>query len=109
MALPWLLLAIAIVIELCATAGVKLSDGFTRPLVTVGVLAGYGLSFFLMSRAVKAGLEISIGYAVWSGVGTAAVALIGAAWLDEPLTWPKAAGIGLVVAGVVLLMLSDRS
>lgn len=96
--MAWGLLSAAILVELCATAGVKYSDGFTRPLVAVGVLAGYGLSFFLMSRAVSAGMQISVGYAVWSGIGTAAIALIGAAILDEPLTpregcWNRARGV----------------
>jgi small multidrug resistance pump len=105
----WALLAGAIAIELCATVGVKHSDGFTRPAIVAGVLLGYGISFFLMSRAVRAGLEISIGYAVWSGVGTAALVVVGAAWLDEPLTLIKVVGIGLVVLGVVVLTLADQT
>ncbi len=101
--MPWVFLWLAIVVELGATVGLKFSDGFTRPLIVVGVLLGYSLSFFLMSRSVREGMQISVGYAIWSGVGTAALAFIGAAWLDEPLTLLKAAGIGLVVAGVVVL------
>ncbi len=104
--MAWTLLGIAIVIELCATVGLKQSDGFTRPLLTAAVLAGYGLSFFVMSRAVRAGLQVSVGYAVWSGVGTAALALVGAAFLGEPLTVVKALGIGLVAGGVVVLALA---
>lgn len=105
--MAWVLLALAIAVELCATTGLKLSDGFTRPWITAAVLAGYGLSFFLMARAVRAGMQVSIGYAVWSGIGTAALALVGAAFLDEPLGTAKALGIGLVVGGVVLLALAE--
>jgi len=97
------------VVELCATAGLKYSEGFTRPLVTVGVLLGYAVSFLLLSRAVHAGMQVSLGYAVWSGVGTAAIALVAAAFLDEPLTWTKAAGIGLVAVGVVVLALGQTA
>lgn len=107
--MAWILLGLAIAVELCATAGLKLSDGFTRPGITAGVLAGYGLSFLLLSRAVEAGMQVSIGYAVWSGIGTAALALVGAAFLEEPLSLGKALGIGLVAGGVVLLALADRA
>ena len=104
--MAWAFLAAAIAVELCATVGLKYSDGFTRPLIVMGVLAGYGLSFFLMSRAVREGMEITTGYAIWSGVGTAALVAIGASVLGEPLTIAKALGIGLVVAGVVVLSLA---
>ena len=60
-----------------------------------------------MSRAVRAGMRISVGHAIWSGIGTSAIALIGAAVLDEPLTLAKAAGIGLVVCGVLVLSLGQ--
>jgi small multidrug resistance pump len=101
----WYFLSAAIVIELFASAGVKYTDGFTRPGLVVAVLAGYGVSFFLMSRAVREGLQVSVGYAIWSGVGTAALAVVGAIFLDEPLTWAKTVGIALVVAGVLFLTL----
>jgi small multidrug resistance pump len=107
--MAWVFLSAAIVVELCATIGLKYSEGFTRPLVVVGVLGGYGLSFLLMSRAVRAGMEITTGYAIWSGIGTAALVVIGASFLGEPLTLAKTAGIGLVVVGVIVLSLAGTN
>ncbi|MGA5703593.1 DMT family transporter [Peterkaempfera bronchialis] len=100
--MPYLLLALAIAAEVCATTCLKLTDGFSRLLPTVAVAAGYVLSFVLLGRALK-DIPVSVAYAVWSGVGTAAVAAIGAAAFGEPLGRPQWLGIALVVLGVVVL------
>lgn len=94
----------AIASEVAATSGLKATEGFSRLWPTVAVLCGYGLSFLLLSRTVEH-IPVGVSYAVWSGLGTAAIAGIGALFLHEPLTVPKVAGIGLVIAGVVLLNL----
>ncbi|AXI79963.1 DMT family transporter [Peterkaempfera bronchialis] len=100
--MPYLLLALAIAAEVCANTCLKLTDGFSRLLPTVAVAAGYVLSFVLLGRALK-DIPVSVAYAVWSGVGTAAVAAIGAAAFGEPLGRPQWLGIALVVLGVVVL------
>ena len=71
---------------------------------TLGVVAGYMLSFVLLGQALKM-LPVSLGYAIWSGAGTAAVAAIGFTMLGEPVNWLKESGIALVIAGVVALNL----
>jgi small multidrug resistance pump len=65
-------------------------------------VAGYGLSFWLMALTLRY-LQLGVVYAIWSGVGTAIVAAVGILFLDEPARWNILAGIGLVIAGVVLL------
>jgi small multidrug resistance pump len=104
--MAWLFLAGAIATEVMATAALKLSDGLTRlaPSIVVGV--GYVASFVLLAWALKLQLQVSIAYAVWSGTGTAAIALIGMLWLGEPLTAVKTLGIGLIIAGTVVLNLA---
>jgi small multidrug resistance pump len=102
----WLLLAGAILTEVVATSALKLSDGLSRVLPTVVVAVGYILSFVLLAQALKLHLQVSIAYAVWSGAGTAAIAVIGMLWLDEPLNLAKVAGIALVILGVVVLNLA---
>ncbi len=107
--MAWLLLAGAIVAEVAATTALKLSAGLTRWLPVVVVVLGYLLSFVFLAWALRLRLQVSVAYAVWSGAGTAAIALIGALWLREPLTPLKVAGIALVVAGVVVLNLAARA
>lgn len=100
--MPYLLLALAIVSEVGATSCLKLTDGYTRLLPTIAVAIGYLVSFVLLGRALK-DIPVSLAYAVWSGVGTAAVAAIGAAAFGEPLGWLQWLGIALVIVGVVVL------
>lgn len=100
--MPYLLLALAILAEVCATSCLKLTDGYTRLWPTLAVAAGYVLSFVLLGRALTR-IPVSIAYAIWSGVGTAAVAAIGAVAFGEPLGRLQWAGIALVIAGVVVL------
>ena len=103
--MAWILLAFAIATEVLATTALKLSNGLTN-WWTAAVIAGYGASFTLLAQALKLHLEVGTAYAVWSGVGTAAIALIGAAFLGESLTLAKVAGIVLIIGGVVVLNLA---
>lgn len=100
--MPYVLLALAIASEVCATSCLKLTDGYTRLWPTVAVAAGYVLSFVLLGRALDR-IPVSVAYAVWSGVGTAAVAAIGAVAFGESLGRPQWVGIALVIVGVVVL------
>jgi small multidrug resistance pump len=105
----WLLLAAAIITEVLATTALTYSDGLTRHTLTLVTAVLYVLSYISLARALKAGMEISVAYAVWSGVGTAALALIGAMLFDEPMSLQKIAAIVLIVGGVTLLNLSHTS
>ena len=92
----------AIAAEVVATSFMKTTEGFTRLWPTLLVLAGYAISFVLLAQAVK-GVQVSVAYALWSALGTAAIVAIGAAFLHEPITFVKVAGISLIIAGVVTL------
>ena len=98
--LYWLCLAGAITLEIAGTVSMKLSQGFSRPLPSVLLFVFYAASFFLMTIAVKR-IDVSVSYAIWSGVGTATIALIGVLWFRETLTWIQVASIVLIIAGVV--------
>lgn len=100
----YVLLAVAIAVEIFATSMLKLSAGFTRLLPSVIFVVGMSLSFFAMGRALLT-LPLSVAYAVWAGVGTALTALIGVLVWKEELSMTAVAGIGLIVAGVVILNL----
>jgi small multidrug resistance pump len=105
--MAWLILIGAIACEVTATSALKLSNGFTRLVPSIVVAVGYIASFVLLAQALRLQLQVSVAYAVWSGVGTALIAVIGMLALGEPLTPPKVVGIALVIAGVVVLNLSS--
>jgi small multidrug resistance pump len=96
----WLALAGAIVLEIAGTVSMKLSHGFTRTAPSVMLFVFYALSFGLMTIAVKR-IDVSVSYAIWSGVGTATIAVIGVFWFRESLTAVQIASIVLIVAGVI--------
>ena len=95
-----LCLAAAIVLEICGTVSMKLSHGFTRTLPSVLIFVFYAASFALMTVAVRR-IDMSVSYAIWSGVGTATIALIGVGWFRETLTPVQLLSIVAIVAGVV--------
>jgi small multidrug resistance pump len=99
---PYVFLLAAIASEVFATSMIKATDGFTRLWPTVACLSGYAVSFVALSQAVKV-VPVGVAYALWSGLGTAAIVAIGAVFLGEPITAVKIFGIGLIVAGVVVL------
>lgn len=98
------LLLVAIGTEVAATALLPRAAGFTQPLWSAAVVGGYALSIWLLAVVVRE-IPVSIAYAVWAGVGTAAVAVIGFLFLDESMGWLKAASLALIVLGVVGLNL----
>jgi small multidrug resistance pump len=98
--LYWLALSGAIALEIAGTVSMKLSHGFTRTLPSLLLFVFYALSFALMTVAVKR-IDMSVSYAIWSGVGTATIALIGVVWFHESLTAIQGASIVLIVAGVI--------
>ena len=102
-----LYLAAAIVLEICGTTSLKLSEGFTRIGPASAVVICYAASFALLSFALR-GIDLSIAYAVWSGVGTAIVAAIGIVWFHEPAGAWKLLSLAMIVVGVVGLHLSGR-
>jgi small multidrug resistance pump len=103
----WTLLAIAITFEVMGTTCMKLSQGFTRPVPSVAMFAFYGLAFACNTIAIKT-LDLSITYAVWSGVGTIATAIIGIYFFKEVATALKLASISLIVVGVFGLHAASR-
>jgi small multidrug resistance pump len=100
--MAYLYLLGAIAAEIFSTSSLKNTEGFTRLWPSLACAAGYIVSFLALSQAVK-GVEVGVAYAIWSGLGTAAIVAIGAAYLGEPITLTKITGITLIIAGVVTL------
>ncbi|WP_266170621.1 DMT family transporter [Dyella subtropica] len=104
----WLYLGIAIVAEVIGTSALKASEGFSKLVPSIAVIAGYGVAFYCLSLTLRH-IPIGIAYAVWSGVGTALIALIGVVAYRQKLDFAGMLGIGLIVAGVLVLNLFSKS
>ena len=103
--MTWVYLFLAIVLEVAGTTNMKLSQGFTKLGPSVAMVVFYALSFGGLTLALK-GIDVSVAYAIWSGLGTALIAAIGILWFKEPTTAIKMISLGLIVTGVVGLNLS---
>jgi small multidrug resistance pump len=103
--MSWVFLIAAILLEVCGTTSMKVSDGFARALPSTLIFVFYGISMVCLTLAVKT-IDISIAYAVWSGLGTAIIAIIGIAWFGEAVTPAKIGGLVMIVLGVMSLHLS---
>ena len=103
--MSWVYLLFAIILEVAGITSMKLSEGFTKLLPSILIFVLYGLSLVLLALALKT-IAVSISYAVWSGIGTALITVIGFICFKEPITVMKMASIGLIGAGVVGLNLN---
>ena len=101
--MTWLFLLGAILTEVTATTALKLSEGFTRLVPSIVVVVGYVSAFAMLSQALTRGMGIGVAYGIWSAVGVALVAIVGAVFLGESMTWLQVGGIALVIAGVLAL------
>lgn len=102
----WLYMAAAIVLEIGGTTALKISDGLSRLAPSFAVVVLYAGSFACLAFALKE-VELGVAYAVWSGLGTAAIAVIGILVFGESVTALKLASLALVIAGVVGLNLAE--
>lgn len=104
----WLLLTLAIVLEVIGTSALKVSDGFTRPGPSLVVAASYGGAFYLLALVLRS-IPVGIAYAIWSGIGIVLICLIGWLLFGQKLDLPAIVGIGLIVAGVLVINLVSKS
>jgi len=98
----FLILLVAVLFEVIGTSALKQTAGFTKPGPIAVVVGSYATTFILMSFAMK-DLPINVVYSVWSGLGTAGIAIIGWLFFKEALTPWAILGIALIVGGVVVL------
>jgi small multidrug resistance pump len=101
----YLWLAVAIVTEVTGTIALRFSEGFSRLGPSVLVVVGYAVAFVALSQALVRGMPVGVAYGIWAAVGVTLVALVGAVFLGEPLTWIQVGGVVLVIGGVLALEL----
>jgi small multidrug resistance pump len=102
---PWIFLLIAIVFEVCGTTSMKLSAGFTKTLPSVLIFVFYAVSFVSLTYCLRE-FEVSTAYAVWSGLGTFLIAIIGIIHFKESFSLIKAVSLIFIILGVVGVNLS---
>lgn len=102
----WWLLTAAIVTEVVATLSLRASQDHAAWLAVVVV--GYVAAFALLTMVLRAGVAVGVAYGIWGAAGTAVTAVLGAVIFGDPFTWVIAAGIGLIIAGVLLVELGSH-
>jgi small multidrug resistance pump len=104
--LYWFYLVLAIVTEVAGTTFLKLSDGMTKVVPIILTFALYGVSFVFLGLCLKK-IDVGVSYAIWSGLGTALITVIGIMYFREPVSVLKIASIMLIIVGVVGLNLTE--
>jgi small multidrug resistance pump len=106
--MQYVYLTLAIVAEVIATTCLKASDGFSNLVPTIITVVGYGIAFFFLSLVLKT-MPTGIAYAIWSGVGIILIASAAWAFQGQKLDVPALLGMGLIVAGVVVINVFSNS
>jgi small multidrug resistance pump len=104
----WLYLTVAIVSEVAGTSALKSTEGFTRLVPTYIVVVGYSTAFYFLSLTLKT-IPVGVAYAIWSGAGTALVALVAWVFMGQKLDAAAGVGIMLIIAGVLVMNLYSTS
>ena len=104
----YIYLTVAVLAEVAGTSLLKANEGFTKPGPTAIVLIAYGLAFWMLSLSLKT-MAVAIVYALWCGAGIVLIAVIGWFVLKQPLDVPALIGMGLILAGVVVINLFSSS
>ena len=103
--MSWLLLFFGIVREVCGTTCMKFSNGFTRIAPSVAMILFYMSSLGLLTLALRH-IPLNVAYAIWSGMGTLLVVILGVVFFHETTSIPKMASILLIILGVIGVRLS---
>ncbi len=98
----------AIVAEVIGTSALQASQQFSRLGPSIVVVLGYGISFYLLAMALRV-IPVGIAYAVWSGLGIVLISLLGLVAFGQRLDLPALLGIGLILAGVLVIQLFSAS
>lgn len=106
MSRPWVLLTCAIVAEVAGTLALRAS--VDRPAMAAVVVVGYAAAYYLLALALRAGMSLGAAYGIWGALGVALVTLLGTLVFGETLGAVALLGIGVIIAGVVLVETGAR-
>ena len=106
--ISWFYLILSIILEVAGTTTMKLTDGFTKVIPSIIVFIFYILSLITLTLALKK-FDMSIAYAIWAGLGTVLITIIGIVYFKESISLVKIGSIGLIILGVIGLHLSSKN
>jgi small multidrug resistance pump len=101
-------LLIAIVAEVIGTSALKAAEGFTRPVPSLVVVAGYGAAFYFLGLVLRT-IPVGFAYAIWAGLGIVLITLVGMVAFRQAPDLPAVLGMGLIIAGVLVIHLFSRT
>ena len=104
----WIFLTLAIISEVIGTSFLKSTEGFTKLIPSIIVLVGYCAAFYFLSLTLDS-IPIGMAYAIWSGVGIAAITVVSVVFFEQKLDFAAVIGMGLIIAGVVVLRLYSEA
>ncbi|PZU91024.1 MAG: QacE family quaternary ammonium compound efflux SMR transporter [Chelatococcus sp.] len=106
--MSYLYLAVAILSEVIGTSALKASEGFTRPLPSLITAVAFAIAFYCLSLSLRT-IPVGIAYAIWSGIGIVLISLIALVLFGQKLDAPALIGMGLILAGVLVINLFSRA
>jgi len=101
-------LGVAIVAEVIATTALRAADGFTQLWPSLISIVGYVVAFYFLSLTLRS-MPVGIAYAIWSGVGIVLISLAGWLIYKQLLDLPALLGMGLIMAGVIVINLFSKT
>ncbi|WMT86045.1 multidrug efflux SMR transporter [Pelagibacterium sp. 26DY04] len=106
--MTYLYLLCAIVAEVVATSALRATNGFTNLLPSIIVVVGYAAAFYFLSLTLRT-LPVGIAYAIWSGLGIVLISIVGWVVYKQALDLPAMVGMGLIIAGVIVINAFSRA
>jgi quaternary ammonium compound-resistance protein SugE len=103
---PWTWLVLAGIVEVAWSQSIKPTEGFTRPLATLGCFALAATSVYLLTRAMS-DLPVGTSYVVFTGIGAVGAVVLGIVLSGDPVTVTRLGGLGLILAGVIVCHLAE--
>ena len=101
-------LAIAIIAEVLGTSALKASEEFTKPIPSIAVVIGYGITFYFLSLVLKT-MPVGMAYAIWSGLGIVLITIVGIVVFNQKIDLPAVIGMSFIVCGVIIMNLFSNS
>ena len=106
--MAWVYLGLAGLFEIGWAIGLKLSDGFSKPMIATLTVSAMGLSVWLLAIAMKT-IPVGTAYAVWTGIGAVGVAIVGMVLFEESKEVIRLLCLVLIVAGILGLKVTSSS
>lgn len=106
--MPYMLLILAVLAETIGTSALQASQSFSRLVPSIVVVVAYAVSFYLLAQVLRS-MPVGVAYALWSGLGIVFIAIIGLAVFGQRLDLPAILGIGMILAGIVVIHLFSNA